>query len=200
MGLVQALLHSLPENPAVRANGRKQHFHITEYCPQILNLSPPLLACGTAAVLSLGSSIPSKAAVMAHFFSPLFNSKSCLQVEPGSAVSLLLVRATRYTWGALVFGQVDSSVDFVSAAQHPKAAVDFPHLDAVSVLCRFLPDVPWFLCAQGIPGSPVSRSLLEVHAHPVAQRRKHSDQGLSLHAYLYLLHLLASKGDRGTLS
>lgn len=148
MGLVQALLHSLPENPAVRANGRKQHFHITEYCPQILNLSPPLLACGTAAVLSLGSSIPSKAAVMAHFFSPLFNSKSCLQVEPGSAVSLLLLRAMRYTWGALVFGQVDSSVGFVSAAQHPKAAVDFPHLCCAGSFQTYL-------------GSSVPRASLE---------------------------------------
>lgn len=64
-------------------------------------------------------------------------------------------------------GQVDAGVDFVSAAQHSKAAVDFPQLDAVSVPCRLLPGIPWFLCAQGTLGSPVSRSLLEVHVHPV---------------------------------
>lgn len=94
-------------------------------------------------------------------------------------------------------GQVDAGVDFVSAAQHSKAAVDFPQLDAVSVPCRLLPGIPWFLCAQGTLGSPVSRSLLEVHVHPV-HRGENNGQGLPLHAYLYLLHLLASEG--GTLS
>lgn len=167
MGLVQALLHSLPGDPAVRATGRKQPFHISENYPRILNLSLPFLAHGTAAVPSLGSRTPLQSSGGGSLFSPLFNSKSCLQVEPGSSGSLLPLRAMLYTLGALVLGQVDAGVDFVAAAQHPKAAVDFPQLDATSAPCRLLPDLPWFLCAQGIPGSPASHSLLEVHAHPV---------------------------------
>lgn len=57
--------------------------------------------------------------------------------------------------------------------------VDFHQLDSGSAPERLLLHIPWFLCAQGIPGNPVSHSHREVHVHPVAQKGKHRGQGLT---------------------